>query len=260
MNNRIALDLPYNNYASNQQYYQRAFTAGLCNMLDAPLYALTVNDFQKSSNGNGTIVYFDVLLPTQELVVNVTYALIDLFPGASPLSTNVPSVPQLVSAFHQNGLPAAAAYYNDQMTAPTLVLPTVTDGIGTWPSFFYLVQQYVYLVNVSSDEYFQSIEFYNSAFLSSIAIALQRDLLNFEIYNTMKAGDFVQIFIYELIDPAALSTESSTALINGEYNLNQGLFTGPPLYIMGPSLADALNSNAFPYAVKTLDPGNVPGF
>jgi len=123
-NEVMAIDIAYSNYATNQQYYKEAFTAGVAAALNVGQDAVYVNDFQQSSLGN-TLIYFDIALPaTSSSAIPTMFSNVaSLFTpcngaGAPPVGCPAGAGSVLVTKLQKYGLPITQAFYN-QDTAPS---------------------------------------------------------------------------------------------------------------------------------------------
>jgi len=119
-NEVLALDIPYSSYATNQQYYKEAFTAGAAAALGVVQDAIFVNDFQQSAAG-GTLIYFDIALPaTSSSAIPVMFSQVaSLFTqcnsaGVSPVGCNAGPTSVLTTKLQHFGLPVTDVYYNQQ--------------------------------------------------------------------------------------------------------------------------------------------------
>jgi len=122
-NEVLALDIAYASYATNQQYYKEAFTAGVAAALGVALNAVYVNDFQASAAG-GVLIYFDVELPatSSSAILAMFSQVSSLFTacngaGVSPVGCPAGASSVLVTKLQHFGLPVGEAYYNQQPAA-----------------------------------------------------------------------------------------------------------------------------------------------
>jgi hypothetical protein len=119
-NEVVALDISYGAYATNQQYYKEAFSAGIAAALGVAQDAVFVNDFQQSAAGT-TLIYFDVALPaTSSSAIPAMFsqvaALFQPCNGAGVSPVGCPAAAALLSKLQQYGLPITQAYYNNQLS------------------------------------------------------------------------------------------------------------------------------------------------
>ena len=119
----IALDIVYNTYASNQQYYREAFTAAMADVLNLTYVSVWVNDYQQSAAGT-VLLYYDVSLPatTSTAISNTFLDIQGLFTDCHPATGDRVGCPAgatsaLVLALQKYGLPVTDAYYNQQPQA-----------------------------------------------------------------------------------------------------------------------------------------------
>jgi len=122
-NEVIAIDIVYSTYATNQQYYKMAFTAGVAAALNVAQDAVYVNDFQASAAGT-TLIYFDVELPaTSSSAIPAMFSQVAaLFTpcngaGTSPVGCGAGATSLLVSKLQLFGLPITDAFYNQHNAA-----------------------------------------------------------------------------------------------------------------------------------------------
>jgi len=123
-NEVIAIDIVYSTYATNQQYYKEAFTAGIADALNVGVNSVYVNDFQQSADGN-TLLYFDIALPaTSSSAIPIMFSQVQaLFTpcngaGVSPVGCNAGTSSVLVTKLRKYGLPITDVYYNQQYAPP----------------------------------------------------------------------------------------------------------------------------------------------
>jgi len=122
-NEVLALDIVYATYATNQQYYKEAFTAGVAAALGTAPNAVFVNDFQQSAAG-GTLIYFDIALPatTSSAIPQMFSQVASLFSacngaGVSPVGCSAGASSVLVTKLQEFGLPITDVFYNQQNPA-----------------------------------------------------------------------------------------------------------------------------------------------
>ena len=70
-NQIIAIDIPYGVYAAQQAYYREAFIAALASTLEVQRAAVTVTNFQQSSQGT-TLIYYQIILEGSNSDVSVS--------------------------------------------------------------------------------------------------------------------------------------------------------------------------------------------
>lgn len=191
----IVLDISYNSYAVQQDYYQEAVVATLAASLQLPAYAVYVTDFARSSVGT-TIVFFDTVLEGSsssstvvlEEYVHVQARLLHpppssrgaltlqqaLFcPASGPVVPGSPACPSFVAALQANGLPVSAAYYNEQLVASSWSAPPTpavdASQVGTWNR---LNAGEAVALNISYDHYSVNQQSYQAAFIAAVTAIL----------------------------------------------------------------------------------------
>jgi len=122
----IAVDIPYATYAASQAYYREAFIAAIAAVSGRSLTSIYITNFQASSAGT-TLIYFDTILDGTDYDVAAAAAAVQsLFvlndtSCAATTPVGCPAHIALTNAMVGNGLPAAAAFYNDQLVASIFV-------------------------------------------------------------------------------------------------------------------------------------------
>ena len=121
-NEVIAVDIPYNKWATNTYYLQSTFIAGIAGALNIDVEAVYVNDFQSSAVGT-TLIYFDIALPaySSSAVPVMFFQVASLFTqckGAGVSPVGCPANSALINSLKNAGLPLNNAYYNQQSPSP----------------------------------------------------------------------------------------------------------------------------------------------
>jgi len=174
----IALDIPYPVYAARQTYYREAFTAALAAATGRTIIEIYITNFQLSSAGT-TLLYFDTILEGTDYDVAASaahlMALFNLTHPACAASTPVgcPCVASLTEAMAANGLPAAGAFYNDQLVNSTFVAPplgpVVAGQVGTWQ---FADSNEVIALDIAYSAYATNQQYNKEAFTAGLAYVL----------------------------------------------------------------------------------------
>jgi hypothetical protein len=173
----IAIDIPYGVYAAQQAYYREAFIAAIAAVREQLLFSVYVTNFQQSSQGT-TLIYFDTIIVGSDYDVAAASAavqgLFDTTSAVCAASTPIgcPALPLLTAAFAANGLPAAAAYYNDQFVASAFVAPSGTiipSQVGTWQ---FADSNEVVAIDIVYSVYATQQQYYKEAFIAAMAETL----------------------------------------------------------------------------------------
>jgi hypothetical protein len=173
----IAIDIPYGVYAAQQAYYREAFITAIADVRDQLLYSVYVTNFQQSTQGT-TLIYFDTILLGSDYDVAAASAsiqqLFDITNAAcaSTAPIGCPAQSALIAAFENAGLPASAAYYNDQFSASAFVAPSGTintSRVGTWQ---FADSNEVIAVDIVYSVYATQQQYYKEAFIAAMAQAL----------------------------------------------------------------------------------------
>jgi hypothetical protein len=242
INDVIALDLPYGTYAQNQAFYRIGFVNALTHLLGDDYCTVYVTNFQTSSSG-GTLLFFDVILQGFDTdVVAAHTRLANLFTSTELGS---PATPALVDALAANGVPAAGAYYLDQLAStPSAYVdpaPAPFEGakVGTWQ---HSDSGEVVAVDVPYEAYAINEQFYKEAFTAGMAAALNLPSLSVWV-NDFQQSAAGNVLIYFDV---ALSATSSTAISNTFAEV-MGLFTD-----CHPSTGDRIGCPAQPAPCTAL--------
>ena len=215
----IALDIPYAEYASNQQYYREAFVKAFANIEGLQIYTVYITNFQVSSVGT-TLIYFDTILYGVDYdVVAANAAVGALFVNRTEGS---PAIPALVNAFHANGLPAANAFYNNQLTPSTYVNSRITPPInasqaGTW---LHSDTGEVIALDIQYTNYATRQQYYKEAFTAALADVLGLGYESVWVTDFQKSAAGTVLLYFDV----ELSATSSTA-IGTTFGVIQSLFT-----------------------------------
>jgi len=173
----IAIDIPYGVYAAQQAYYREAFIAAMADVRDQLMYSVYVTNFQQSSQGT-TLIYFDTIILGNDYDVAAASAAVQaLFDTTSDACVDThpigcPALPILTDAFAIYGLPAAAAYYNDQFAPSAYVAPNGvinTSQVGTWQ---FADSNEVVAIDIVYSVYATQQQYYKEAFIAAVAQTL----------------------------------------------------------------------------------------
>jgi len=113
----IAVDIPFDVFASNQLGNSAAFVEAIAHVLGLPTASVTVTSFQVSTVGT-TKIFFNLLLTTttdstsSAVITAASASIADFFNGKDAGS---PANATLVHAFNRFGLQLTSAFYNDQI-------------------------------------------------------------------------------------------------------------------------------------------------
>lgn len=217
----IALDIPYEVYGSNQQYYREAFVKALATVLGRLTYTVYVTNFQTSSVG-ATLISFDVILNGTDYDVVTTYAAVRaLFNGTDVGSA---ALPELISAFKNNGLPINAAYYSDYpASTPSTYVPPVqpvrinSSQVGTWQ---HADTGEVLALDIPYGLYARRQQFFKEAFIAAMSATLGLGPESVWVNDFQQSAAGTVLVYYDVSLPA----ESSTA-ISTTFGVIAGLFT-----------------------------------
>jgi hypothetical protein len=136
-----------------------------------------VTNFQQSSVGT-TLIYFDTIIVGSDYDVAAASAAVQaLFDTSSAICASTtpiacPARSQLTAAFALYGLPAAAAYYNDQFAASAFVAPSGainSTQVGTWQ---FADANEVIAINIVYSVYATQQQYYKEAFTAAVAQSL----------------------------------------------------------------------------------------
>jgi len=114
----IAFDINFNTFAVNQAQYTSAFSAAIAHLLHVPSATIQVTNFQQTTAGGNTKVFFNVVLAgtsssSSEVVIASALNVQSLFTSAT---AGAAANSNTVSVFKQNGLPVNNVFYQDQIT------------------------------------------------------------------------------------------------------------------------------------------------
>lgn len=215
----IAVDITYSVYASNQVYYREAFIDAVSASLGIQINTVYITNFQLSSVGT-TLIYFDTIIFGNDYdVAAKSAAILSLFNLSSPLCTsishigcpaklvrNMSPLPPLLSAMHAAGLPAAGAYYNDQLVASSFSLvptPLVVTEVGTWQ---FLDSNEVIALDIPYISYATQQQYYKEAFISGMAQALGVGLDNVYVNDFQRSAAGTTLIYADIMLPASTSS------------------------------------------------------
>jgi hypothetical protein len=238
----IAVDIPYRVYAAQQAYYREAFIAAIATVREQLLYSVYVTNFQQSSQGT-TLIYFDtIFLGSDYDVAAASAAVRALFDVgsadcAATAPIGCPALSELTDAFAASGLPAAAAYYNDQFAASAFVPPSGTvsaSQVGTWQ---FADSNEVIAIDIAYSAYATQQQYYKEAFIAAVAqtLGLGFDAVFVNDFQKSSAGT-TKIYFDVVLDvtsssvavPAMLgSVQALFAACRGSGNAPIGCNAGP---------------------------------
>jgi hypothetical protein len=221
----IAIDIPYGVYAAQQAYYREAFIAAMADVRDQLIFSVYVTNFQQSSVGT-TLIYFDTIILGSDYDVAAASAAVQaLFDTssadcASTAPIGCPAHSQLLGAFVAYGLPAAAAYYNDQFAPSAFVAPNSAinaSQVGTWQ---FADSNEVIAINIAYSVYATQQQYYKEAFTAAVAqsLGVEGHAVFVNDFQQSSAGTTKIYFDVEL--PATSSSVAVPAMLSSV----QGLF------------------------------------
>jgi hypothetical protein len=171
------------------------------------VYAVYVTNFQPSSAGT-TLIYFDTILYGTDYDVGTAYAsvqsLFNVSHASCAASTPIgcPAFSKLITAFTFVGLPTAAAYYNDQLSAsafvsPSSPTPVVSTAVGTWK---FTDGGEVIALDIPFASYATQQQFYRVAFAMALAqtLGVVEDAIYVNDFQRSAAGTTLIYFEVEL--------------------------------------------------------------
>jgi hypothetical protein len=227
----IAIDIPYGIYASNQAFYREAFIVAMASVSGLALSSVYPTNFQRSSVGS-TLIYFDIIMMGSDYDIMSTSAAVQgLFDVSSPacsgtMPVGCPARPPLIAAFAAAGLPAPAAFYNDQYATSTLwtgiINPINTSQVGTWQ---YMDANEVIVLDIQYTVYATQQQYYKEAFMAALAQVLNITADTVFVTNFKESSVRTVKVYFDVELPATTSSESistMSATIAGLFSICHG--------------------------------------
>jgi len=222
----IAIDIPYSAYAAQQAFYREAFIASIASVRGVLLYSVYITNYQISSQGT-TLLYFDTIFEGTDYDVaaaaSAVQTLFDTGNAACATTTPIgcPAHTPLLAAFAANGLPAPAAYYNDQLVASlygAAASGVNASQIGTWQS---IDSGEVIVLNVAFGAYAARQQSYKEAFTAAVAQVLNVSAVSVYVNDFQQSTSGTTKIYFDIELPA---TTSSVA-VPAEFAEVASLFT-----------------------------------
>ena len=107
----IALDIPFDTYATKETFYSTAVVSALAYCLNASAAAVSFSAFGPTAGGAGTAVYFNVLLAGTDSSTAVPASVVAVASLFASNAVGAPALPPLLAALQRFGLPVSAAHY-----------------------------------------------------------------------------------------------------------------------------------------------------
>jgi len=221
----IAIDIPYGVYAAYQGFFREAFIAAVSSVLGEVPYSVYVTYFARSTVGTTLIYYDNIIAGTDYDVYAASTAVKSLFNmNASACSATTPvgcpAFSPLVAAFGANGLPAPAAYYNDQFVASVYQTPPDTtvnvSKVGTWRA---MDSNEVVAVDIEYMVYATQQQYYKKAFIAAMAHALGVSTVSVFVNDFQRSSAGTTNIYFDIELDATTSTFAVSATFVSVQNL-----------------------------------------
>jgi hypothetical protein len=229
----IALDIPFAVYQERRVFYRKAIVSALAGVLSVPRSTLTVTSTQETNAGT-TLVYFDCLLQFgSDYTPAESYrAVQEMFCDTPAVAPGSPACPPLVRALKANGLPAAGAYYNDQLQASQWneSLMVDADVVGAGRGYD---EGETISIDVPFEDFAVNQQAYSAAFKDAVSSQAGRLVWVTDFQRTTKGNTIV---IFDVTSPIV------------DAGVVGGLFV-PPNTVgapASPALLDALQATGLP--------------
>lgn len=222
----IAIDIPYGVYAARQAFYREAFIASIASVLGELLYSVYVTTFQQSTRGT-TLLYFNTIIAgTDYDVVASAVAFRALFHTGSTVCAattpvGCPAHAPLVAAFALNGLPAPAAFYNDQLAASAYVATADVvnaSQVGSWQT---IDSNEVIVLDIAFNAYASQQQSYKEAFTVAVAQALNVTAYSVFVNDFQRSSAGTTKIYFDIELPAV----TSSVAVPAEFAEVAALFT-----------------------------------
>ena len=177
--NAIAIDIPMGEYQQWQAFYGAAFRLSLASLLGELDYSVVITDVEASFS-NTTLIFFEIVLNGDDYdsqpIIAAIKGLFDLANSNCATTTPLgcPAYTTLINAFSANGLPAPAAYYENQFVTSAYVSTARvkdTSKIGTW---LWTDNGEFIALDIQFKDFQPYSQYYVKAFTAAVAQALSR--------------------------------------------------------------------------------------